>query len=95
MDDSKLFYRRLYKNQGDKISYLEGWAEKDGLVVMQHAKSLDGKATKRSYLAQPKNVGKSNETTPVEQALYELDSRSKKKIDKGYVRLFGEIPFST
>lgn len=80
----RLAYRRLFKNHGGHIGYWEGWVEGNGTVVLQYAKRLDGKATRREYQAEPKNVGRSNETTALEQAQIELDSRANKQLDKGY-----------
>jgi len=86
--NTKQAYRKLYKNHGTSIGYWEGWVEGDASeakVVFQYAKTLDGKTTRREYQAQRKNVGRSNETTCLEQAQLELDSRTSKQLDKGYV----------
>lgn len=46
---------------------------------------LDGKETFSGWsIAQPKNVGKSNETTSYEQAIAEIAAEYKKKSDRGY-----------
>lgn len=86
---TQIAYRKLYKNHGTSIGYWEGWVEQSGAdsfnVVMQYARTLDGKVTRREFGATPKNVGRSNETTSLEQAQLELDSRTRKQIDKGYV----------
>lgn len=88
--ESKIAHQRLYKNHSGKVGYWEGWVEptEDGgaKMVLQYAKALDGKVTRREHPAKAKNVGRSNETTPLEQAQLELDSRAKKQLDKGYVR---------
>lgn len=76
----------LYKNHGDSIGYWEGFTDGNGKVILQYARKLDGKVTKKEYQAEPKNVGRANETTAEEQAALELESRSKKQLDKGYVR---------
>lgn len=78
-------HRRLFKNHGGAVGYWEGWIEADGLVVMQHAKTLDGKAVRQEYRTEGKNIGRANETTSHMQAVSELESRTKKKLDKGYV----------
>lgn len=81
-------YRRLYKNHGKSVGYWEGWVEgwaQDAKVILQYARTLDGKVTRREYQAQAKNVGRSNMTTCLEQAQLELDSRTNKQLDKGYV----------
>lgn len=81
-------YRRLYKNHGTSIGYWEGWVEgwaQDAKVILQYARTLDGKVTRREYQAKQKNVGRTNMTTCLEQAQLELDSRHNKQLDKGYV----------
>ena len=46
---------------------------------------LDGKVVEREeIITEGKNLGKSNETTPYEQAVSEAESRYRKKIKKGY-----------
>lgn len=54
-------------------------------IVIQYAKTLEGKVTRKIHPIKPKNIGRSNETTCLEQAQLELDSRTKKQLDKGYV----------
>lgn len=76
---------RLYKNHGFSIGYWQGTVFDTGELSIEHAKKLDGNPVRMLYLAEPKNVGKANETTSVEQAVSELRSRAKKKLDKGYV----------
>lgn len=90
MSQSKESYRILYQNHGDAIGYWEGWVEDNGVVVIQYAKKLDGKPVRKEYQAEAKNVGRSNETTPYQQGVLELDSKASKKIDKGYVRTLEE-----
>lgn len=85
---TQIAYRKLYKNHGKSVGFWEGWVEGDASeakVVLQYAKALDGKTTRREYQAQRKNIGRSNETTCLEQAQLELDSRTSKQLDKGYV----------
>lgn len=85
---TQIAYRKLYKNHGKSVGFWEGWVEGDASeakVVLQYAKTLDGKTTRREYQAERKNVGRSNETTCLEQAQLELDSRTNKQRDKGYV----------
>ena len=77
--------RILYKNHGGKIGYWKGHIEEPNKVIMIHATTLEGKEIRQEYHAIPKNIGRSNETTAMEQALLELESRTKKKMDKGYV----------
>ena len=46
---------------------------------------LDGKKTKSSKLIEKgKNIGKTNETSPIEQAIFEAKSKRNEKLDDGY-----------
>ena len=79
---------RLFKNHGSSIGYWEGWVEghaDEAKIILQHARKMDGKVTRKEHPVQRKNIGRSNETTCLEQAQLELDSRGKKQLDKGYV----------
>lgn len=81
--------RTLYKNHGKSVGFWSAWAEKteDGgaKVKIEYAKTLDGKVVPKEYEVKGKNIGRSNETTPIEQAQLEVDSRTNKQLDKGYV----------
>lgn len=53
---------------------------------------LEGKRTKqRKVIERGKNIGKKNETTPVEQAIKEAQSKFDKQIQKGYVENIKDI----
>jgi len=90
MSEAKHCYRILYQNHGNAIGYWEGWVEGNGLVVTQYAKKLDGKPVRKQYQAYAKNEGRANATTPFDQGVSELDSKTRLKIDKGYVRTLEE-----
>lgn len=50
-------------------------------------KVLGGKAVEtREIVREGKNIGRANETTPLEQAISEATAKAQKKIDKGYTR---------
>lgn len=83
-------YFRLYKNHNNTIGYWEIWTEANGIYVAQYSKSMTGAVVRRSFKAMPKNVGRVNETSPSDQALLEIKSKIKIKLDKGYVRSFKE-----
>jgi len=74
----------LYKNHNGRVGIWEGWTEGD-IVFSRSATVIGGKAVTSQHTATGKNIGKSNETTPEEQAVLELESKSRLKIDKGYV----------
>lgn len=79
----------LYKvHQTGKIGYWTGSVmEGVGGVYLQflNAGSMDAKAVESRTPVEGKNIGRANETTPLEQARLELQSRAKKKMDGGYV----------
>jgi DNA ligase-1 len=75
----------LYKNHGKSVGSWEGWTE-GAVVFSSSVTKLGGKWVTTQYTAEAKNVGRSNETTPEEQAVLENISKSKRKIDKGYVK---------
>lgn len=87
--NTNLAYQRLFKNHGSSVGFWEGWVEVESKdkahIVLQYARTMDGKVTRKIHPVSPKNVGRSNETTALEQAQLELDSRAKKQLDKGYV----------
>ena len=60
-------------------------------VVTTTRKVLDGKAVvRREFVTQGKNIGRANETTPVEQAVLQAQSKANKKRDKGYTETVPE-----
>ncbi len=75
----------LYKNHGKSVGSWKGWTE-GAVVFSSSVTKLGGKWVTSQYTAKAKNVGRSNETTPEEQAVLENISKSKRKIDKGYVK---------
>lgn len=75
----------LYKNHSGRIGSWEGWTE-GNIVHSRSCTVLGGSWVPSQYTAVGKNIGRSNETTPEEQAILELESKSRLKIDKGYVK---------
>jgi len=69
---------RIWTIETDKQQLIEKSGIKDGNLV-EHIKTCKGK-----------NIGKSNETTPEEQAKLELESRYKSKLDEGYFKTVKE-----
>ncbi len=65
------------------------WTE--GAELIQEAGLLKGKLVRNSKFCTGKNIGKSNETTPAEQALLELESTWKSKKDEGYFETLAEV----
>jgi DNA ligase-1 len=81
--------KTLYKlDSKSKIRVWSIWTE-DGILI-QEAGILDGKLVQHSKQCKSKNVGKSNETSPEEQALLELESECKGKLTEGYFETIEE-----
>lgn len=55
-----------------------------GAKLIQEAGLLEGKLTTNEKTCTGKNIGKSNETTPKDQAKLELESEYRSKLDEGY-----------
>ena len=79
----------LYKNHSGTIGSYS--IRTDGpTVLVESCKKVGGKAVPSQYEAKGKNIGKANETTPAEQAVLEMESKIRLKLDKGYVRTIEE-----
>lgn len=75
---------KLYKiDNKNKLRILEIYAQ-DNKVIQKHG-LVDGKLVVNESVCVGKNIGKSNETTPQQQAVLEAESKLKKKVDEGYV----------
>jgi DNA ligase-1 len=90
MDYDIKYQERLFKvhSNGEVGDWQIMVATKDATVVMQRKsrKKLDGKAVLTpTYFMEGKNIGRANETTPLEQAILEAKSKVSKQLDKGYV----------
>jgi DNA ligase 1 len=58
-----------------------------GEMVVSATKVLGGKSVETTTIFNTgKNIGRANETTPLEQAISEAKSKAQKKMDKGYTR---------
>lgn len=79
----------LYKeSKNGKIRQWSIWTE-DDKVWTEHGQK-GGKLQQSYSVAEAKNVGKSNETTPQEQAKKEAKSKWQKKLDKKYYKTVKE-----
>lgn len=73
----------LYKfDKNDTIRVWKGWVTGDTIYTEYGVK--DGKMIQTSEKISGKNIGRKNETSPNQQAIKELESKSKKKQDAGY-----------
>lgn len=81
--------KTLYKlDSKSKIRVWNIWTE-DGMLI-QEAGILGGKLVQHSKQCKSKNIGKSNETSPEDQALLELESEYKGKLTEGYFETIEE-----
>jgi len=62
----------------------------EGNKLIQYSGLKDGKLVKAVKECKGKNIGRSNETTPEQQAVMEMQSRINKKLDAGYVYNVGD-----
>lgn len=70
------------KDSKGKVRVWEGWVEGDKVVIQHGVK--DGKLQRKETICKAKNLGKTNETTPEEQASLELEAKAIKQKKKGY-----------
>lgn len=82
----KKIYETLYS--ADSKDNIRIWRmEQNGAQYRTTSGLEDGKQVTTEWsTAEPKNVGKANATSAIEQASEEIDSQYKKKIKKGYFR---------
>lgn len=75
----------LYKKDSKgKLRVLEIFAEGD--QVVQRSGLFDGKKSETRSSCIGKNIGRSNETSPKEQAIQEAEAKIKKKLEKEYFK---------
>lgn len=75
--------KTLYKKaKTGKIQVHSMWTV--GPIIYSEYGTHNGKMQVSSVVAEPKNVGKANETTASEQAILEMNSKLQNKRDKGY-----------
>ncbi len=84
----------LYKNHGKTVGdwVISVLVEPSGNaeLLIRYSKRLGGEYVAKTVPVSSKNIGRSNETTPQQQALLEMESRINKQLDKGYVRTLAE-----
>lgn len=85
----------LYGLSGDgkikewTIDALQIGTEEAQLIILSGYQ--DGKKVQNTRFIKGKNIGKSNETSAYQQALFDLDSRVRKQKDKGYKESIEEL----
>jgi len=83
MEIIKNYSKKIYKKDSKgKIRVLHVFTE--GSTLVQESGIVDGKLVQHSSECAGKNIGKSNETTPEEQALSEAISKIETKMTEGY-----------
>jgi len=82
------------KDKTGKIRYWIGEVleECGKIFISKKFGQVDGKETEtRTEITSGKNIGKKNETTPLEQARMELKGIIKKQMDAGYVKSLTDL----
>lgn len=75
----KILYKRDFQNR------IRLWKiHTQGPNLIQESGLLDGKLVLHTKVCKSMNVGKSNETTPEEQAILEMESEARSKLTEGY-----------
>ncbi len=74
-------YKKDSKENIREISY---WTE--GSKLCQSSGLVDGKLVENKKVCKGKNIGRSNETTPEQQAILERDAKIKKKLSEDYFK---------
>jgi len=83
MEIIKNYSKKIYKKDSKgKIRVLHVFTE--GSTLVQESGIVDGKLVQHPSECAGKNIGKSNETTPEEQALSEAMSKIETKMTEGY-----------
>lgn len=80
------------KDSKGKIRVLQYWTE--GATLHQAGGLLDGALVYNSKVCTGKNIGKTNETTPEQQAIFEMESTIKKKLQEDYFNTVEEAQTS-
>jgi len=85
----KKTFKTLYeKSTTGKIKYWSievSGTKNEATITVKYGADNDKERVTEKLITEGKNIGKSNETTPFEQACSEAESTWKKKLDKGYV----------
>jgi len=80
--------QRLYGvSKTGKVKTWKIWVEEDGAaakILTEHGYEDGEKQVSEVLVTEGKNLGKANETTPMQQACLEAKSKWNKKVDKGY-----------
>jgi len=79
----------LYKvDSKGKIRVINFWCE--GAEFKQESGVLDGNLVKNSKICKGKNIGRSNETTPEQQAIFDMNSKIREKLQEDYFETIEE-----
>ena len=92
----KNIFPKLYKKASTgKISEWEVLVEESnkgsGVIKITHGYSDGKKQEDLKVIEEGKNIGKDNETSPIEQAISQAESKYKKQLDKGYVDNLADV----
>lgn len=93
---SKIFKKLYEKSSTGKIKHWEisvrpGNISPIYVIVTKYGTDNDKVRMTTKDITKGKNIGRSNETTPYEQAIFEAEATWKKKLDKGYVENLSDL----
>jgi len=82
-DQLNHFSKKIYKKDSKgKIRVLHVYTE--GSILIQESGLVEGSLVKHVSTCTPKNIGKTNETTDIQQAVLEATSKVESKMSEGY-----------
>jgi ATP-dependent DNA ligase len=79
---NEVYYTIYKKDTKGRPRVLNIYSDRGELV--QESGLVGGKLTKHAKMCKPKNIGRSNETSPYEQAIAQAKSKLKEKLKAGY-----------
>lgn len=89
----KQIYNTIYAHNKDKS--VQQWSVYvDGNTIIVEYGKLGGKLQTKKTICESKNAGRSNETTPEQQAVLEAESKYRDQIRKGYVENVKDVEFN-
>lgn len=75
----------------DRISMGGNLYSEHGIIIVKYGTDNNKIHINKKTIDKGKNIGRSNETTPYEQAVSEAEATWKKKLDKGYVENLNDL----
>ena len=84
------YSKKIYKKDSKgKIRVLHVYTKNADLISLSGL--IDGKLSEDRSTSISKNIGKVNETTPTEQAIFEANAKIQSKMSEGYFETVKEV----